>query len=76
MEGLVLGRVGHYHVPNSDSGYCQTALVVEADGEVVNLVAWTHTGDPEPHIGVPVGPDLRSASVASFHLTRDCPWDR
>lgn len=78
MEGIVLGRVGHYHVPNGEDGFCQTALVVDgagADGEVVNVVAWTHTGDPTPHIGLRVV-QPPALGFASFHLTRDCPWGR
>lgn len=87
MGEIVLGRVGHYHVPNSGDGYCQTALVTDATpaeaGDIgdpvpaINVVAWSHQGDPTPHIGVPVAsPPEGDQVAASFHLTRDCPWGR
>ena len=87
-EGIVLGRVGHYHNPGARS--CQTALVVLADpldashldapDGTVNLAVWQHDGEQFRREDVPVKAPNESlgeqGDVATFHLTRDCPWGR
>lgn len=75
QDAIVLGRVGHYHVPSgSGAGSCQTALVVWSGGSGVNLAVWTHDGDQTPRLDVPVSEV--AAESATFHLTRDCPYGR
>lgn len=82
---IVLGRVGHYHVPAGDSaGSCQTAIVafVHDNGEgapslhlAVNVAGFEHDGEPFRRLDVPVAAPSSQPS-ASFHLTRDCPYGR
>lgn len=81
MEGIVLGRVGHYF--DAGNGSCSTAIVVEAfaspDGApgAVNVTAWHHGGDSFSRTSVPVDAEPSpDAAANSFHLTRDCPWGR
>lgn len=78
MDQMVLGRVGHYHVPNSQGGgSCQTAVVVEvltpgapvkdwqgneAPLPYVNVAGWQHDGDPFAHQTVPVYPTRGDAT--------------
>lgn len=77
-----LVRLGHYHVPTGrdEVGYCQTALVVKvtpmADGSMdyVNLVVWDSDGDQQRRLDVPVVAPMDT--MASFHLSGDCPWLR
>lgn len=79
MEQIVLGRVGHYH--DAGNGSCSTAIVTEVQvaGEFqsVNVAAWHHGGEPFSRTSVPVDstPD-KDAEANTFHLTRDCPWER
>lgn len=65
MEGIVLGRRGHYFTPNGGEdgafgGSCQLADVVDVVttngplGTYVNLTGWQHDGDSFTHEGVPV----------------------
>lgn len=80
MEGIVLGRVGHYF--DAGNGSCSTALVVQTDvantpPAIVNVVAWHHDGDTFSRTSVPVDAEPSpDAAANSFHLTRDCPWSR
>lgn len=84
MDQMVLGRVGHYHVPGptGTGGTCQTAIVAHSREAVensrpatVNLGGWEHDGETFRRLDVPVvKPD--AAVGHSFHLTRDCPWAR
>lgn len=75
MEGLVLGRVGHYF--NAGNGACATALVVGVDEATINVVGWERDGDSFRRTSVPVVPTpALEDTAASFHLTRDCPWAR
>lgn len=81
MDHMVLGRVGHYHVPDGDSaGSCQVAIVAHvhegADGdELVNVAGFQHDGEPFRHLNVPVF-RAEVSSKASFHTTRECPFGR
>ena len=81
MDHMVLGRVGHFHVPDGDgAGSCQVAIVAHvhpsADGgELVNVAGFQHDGEPFRHLDVPVYVEEGFAK-ASFHLTRDCPYGR
>lgn len=78
-----LVRLGHYFAPTSAegeelAGSCRTALVVDVGensfGETVNIVVWSHVGEPDKHLRVQVAEP--SVEVASFHLSGDCPWSR
>lgn len=80
---IVLGRVGHYHVPSGDgAGSCQVAIVAfvrpaGSDGAIrVDLAAFQHDGEPFRRVDVPVLVPESAGDPASFHLTRDCPWGR
>ena len=78
LDGLVLGRIGHYSYGDSADGpVCLAALVTkvtpEGDGTIVNLAVWWSSGEPIQRTGVRVG---EPTSTATFHLNRDCPWGR
>ena len=82
MDGLVLGRIGHYF--DAGNGSCRTALIVgtfsTTEGQqapIVNLTAWAHGGDPFTRSSVPVvqEPTVEDSSN-SFHLGQSCPWAR
>lgn len=77
MEGLVLGRIGHYF--DAGNGSCSTALVVHvfAGGAAINLVAWHQGGEQISRTSVPVSTSpSKDDETSSFHLNRDCPWGR
>lgn len=77
-----LVRLGHFHVPgvvDPDSGTCKTALVVKVtpsvDGvDYVNLAVWDENAYATSRFNVPVG--IEYPTLASFHLSGDCPWGR
>jgi hypothetical protein len=77
MEGLVLGRVGHYF--DAGNGSCSTALVVNVfEGDsLVNVTAWNHDGTPfsRTSVSLEAKPAIED-TASSFHLNRDCPWGR
>lgn len=79
-----LGRDGHYSTQEG----CQVAKVVNVrepiltDGEsddgvdqIVNLAVWTHSGEAFRRVAVPVS-DVNEDGKESFHLNRNCPWQR
>lgn len=72
---IVLGRVGHYHIPNAGHGTCQVGFITNVDSanSRANLVVFTHDGEMERRHAVPVG---AVSLEASFHLTRDCEFGR
>lgn len=74
---LVLGRLGHYHVPGTGDGACQVAIVAHVTAwpaaTSVNIAGFEHDGEPMRHLDVPVG---GPQDHATFHLTRDCPFGR
>lgn len=82
MDGIVLGRVGHYF--NSGNGSCSVALVTDVtnpgqlEGLIdVNVVGWTHGNSSFGHEDVPVvAAPTKDDTTSSFHFTRDCPWSR
>ena len=79
-EEVVLGRIGHYHDPGS--GACSTALVTgvsRTTALTVNLRVWQSDAEDERHLAVPVASPTEhgsDGSHATFHLTRDCRWER
>jgi hypothetical protein len=84
MEGLVLGRIGHYF--DASYGSCSTAIVVDAAEDVgteashtdmANVAAWNRDGMSFSRTSVPVNatPSIEDTR-SSFHLNRDCPWGR
>lgn len=83
-QQIALGRVGHYFTPNSSegeelSGSCQKADVVAYGGAGddrtwVSLSVYTHAAEQLSRTSVPVAAPATGA--ASFHLNRDCPWQR
>ncbi len=79
MDGLVLGRIGHYF--DAGNGSCSTALVVDVidvGGKVgVNVKAWHGGGEEFTRTSVlHSGSPSKSDEISSFHLNRDCPWGR
>jgi hypothetical protein len=73
-----IGRIGHYHVPNSGgdgTGYCQKADVIKVwNDETVNLDVTDSDGDHTPHLSVVVS--APSSEKATFHLGTECPFGR
>lgn len=78
---LVLARAGHYF--NAGNGGCQAATVAHVENDRngdplwVNVQVLTQGAQPEARTSVPYMPaptvdDGRN----SFHLTRECPWER
>jgi len=75
--GMTLTRMGHYHLPTgAEEGICQTAVVVFANVEDVNVVTWSREGVDQRRVGVPVADPRVIRARATFHLSRDCPWGR
>lgn len=82
MDGIVLGRIGHYF--DAGNGSCRTALIVgtfeTAEGvqaPIVNVTAWQHGGDPFTRTSVPVVAEPSAADTSnSFHLAQACPWHK
>lgn len=86
-QTLNLGRVGHLFTPTGDNGLddlpnggCLTASVYDTDPtsgrepETVSVAAINRQGDLEIRRIVNVGPP--SVEYDTFHLNKDCPWDR
>lgn len=75
-EGIVLGRVGHYH--DAGNGSCSTALITHVGDGWVNVAAWHAGGGSFPRTSVPVdaAPQPVDADRNSFHLAQQCPWGR
>lgn len=80
MDGIVLGRIGHYF--NAGNGSCAAALIVDvgvgsAVEGTVNLAGWFGSGDDFTRTSVPVNqtPTLEDEHN-SFHLAQQCPWGR
>lgn len=73
---IVLARAGHYF--NAGSGSCSTATVAHVnDDGTVNLSVLKVDGTPYSRTDVLVKADAsREDTTSSFHLTRDCPWER
>lgn len=73
---IVLMRAGHYY--DAGNGGCQGATVAHVWSQtVVNLQVLNSSGDAVTRSSVPVNPTPAVEDTAnSFHLTRDCPWDR
>lgn len=85
MEGIVLGRLGHYF--DAGNGSCSTALIIRTfDKEVsgrdwnaqkVNVAGWHHDGDAFSRTSVAINSTPSTDdSGNSFHLSANCPWSR
>lgn len=77
MDGIVLGRIGHYF--DAGNGGCSTAIVVHVfDGDsLVNLTVFNQGGTPvsRTSVSLEAAPAIED-TANSFHLNRDCPWSR
>jgi hypothetical protein len=77
MDGLILGRIGHYCTPRMgrEAFACQAGIVTHVKGEEVNLRVYDADGDPFVRLDVlaSLTPD---GEKATFHYTHDCPFGR
>lgn len=68
-KNIVKTRLGHYFTPGAGA---QTALVVAAGTDTVNLVVWESDGDSFKRLDVPISTQFVNEDHATFHLVSAC----